>query len=160
MDDGIEVDTTRTIDVSGRTAAVAYGSSMTLELVPFATATVTLNETISVSPTFVIGEVTSVRFEGDRFRASQKGVAAADWLTVSPEGYGTLDVKVTLETDDGAVVHAAYSGRLHFDTMTAYATPQFHTGDERYLWMNKAQFVAKGTFPEAGTLIYEMYELR
>ncbi|TVR28260.1 MAG: DUF3237 domain-containing protein [Ilumatobacter sp.] len=133
---------------------------MSLELVPLCTATVSLAETISVSPSFVIGEVTAARFEGERFTASMKGSAAADWLTVSPEGYGTLDVKVTVETDDGAIVHAAYSGRLHFESMTAYATPKFHTGDERYLWMNRIQAVAKGVFTEPGTLVYEMYELR
>jgi hypothetical protein len=133
---------------------------MTLELVPLCTATVSLAETLAVSPSFVIGEVTAARIDGERFSGSMKGNAAADWLTVSPEGYGTLDVKITIETDDGAVVHAAYSGRLHFDTMTAYATPKFHTGDERYAWMNRIQAVAKGTFTEPGTLVYEMYELR
>jgi hypothetical protein len=82
---------------------------------------------------------------------------------VAPEGYGILDVKVTLETDDGAIVHATYSGRLQFDTLTVYATPLFHTGDERYAWMNRIQAVSKGTFPDApdmSTLVYEMYELR
>ncbi len=69
-------------------------------------------------------------------------------------------MKVTVETDDGAVIHATYTGRLQFDTMTVYATPLFHTGDERYAWLNRIQAVAKGTFTPEGTLIYEMYELR
>ena len=99
-------------------------------------------------------------FEGERLKGSMKGNAAADWLKVSPEGYGTLDVKITLETDDGAIIHATYSGRLLFDTMTVYAAPLFHTGDERYVWLNRIQVVAKGTFTEAGTLVYEMFELR
>lgn len=133
---------------------------MALELVPLCTTTVTLAETISVSPSFVIGEVTGARFEGDRLSGSLRGNASADWLTVSPEGYGTLDVKVTFETDDGALVHATYSGRLQFDTMTVYAAPLFHTGDERYQWLNRIQAVAKGSFPQPGTLVYEMYELR
>jgi hypothetical protein len=136
---------------------------MTLELVPLCTMTVSLAPTIAVSPSLVIGEVTAVRAEGERFRATQKGNAAADWMRVAPEGYGILDVKVTLETDDGAIVHATYSGRLQFDTLTVYATPLFHTGDERYAWMNRIQAVSKGTFPDApdmSTLVYEMYELR
>ncbi|HQY15254.1 MAG: DUF3237 domain-containing protein [Actinobacteria bacterium] len=133
---------------------------MTLELIPLCTATVSLAETINVSSTFLIGEVTGIRLEGERLHASMKGHAAADWLRVSPEGYGTLDVKVTVETDDGAVIHATYTGRLQFDTMTVYATPLFHTGDERYAWLNRIQAVAKGTFTPEGTLIYEMYELR
>ena len=133
---------------------------MALELIPLCTATVTLAETIMVSDSFVIGEVTAIRLEGDRIHASMKGHAAADWLQISPAGYGTLDVKVTVETDDGALIHAKYTGRLQLDTMTVYATPLFHTGDDRYAWLNRIQAVAKGTFPAAETLIYEMYELR
>jgi hypothetical protein len=133
---------------------------MTLDLVPLCTADVSLADTITVSDTMVIGEVTNVTIEGERLNATLLGNAAADWLKVSPDGYGTLDVKVTLQTDDGAIVHATYSGRLLFDTMTVYATPLFHTGDERYGWLNRIQAVAKGHFPEPNRLIYEMYELR
>jgi len=132
---------------------------MTLELVPLCTATVELAEAISVSPTLIIGEVTGVRVEGERINAAMKGRAAADWLRVSPDGYGTIDVRMTLETDDGAAVFVSYSGRLDFTTMTAYATPQFDTGDERYAWLTRIQAVAKGVFGGAG-LVYEMYELR
>ncbi len=133
---------------------------MSLELIPLCTVTVSLAATINVSPTLVIGEVTGARFEGDRLNGSMKGNAAADWLRISPEGYGTLDVKITMETYDGALVHATYSGRLQFDTMAVYATPLFHTGDERYGWLNRIQAVAKGAFQPDGTLVYEMYELR
>jgi hypothetical protein len=131
---------------------------MTLELVPLCTATVELAEAISVSPTLIIGEVTGVVVEGERISATMTGRAAADWLHVSPDGYGTIDVRMTLETHDGAVVFVSYSGRLDFATMTAYATPQFHTSDERYAWLNRVQAVAKGVFGGAG-LVYEMYEL-
>jgi hypothetical protein len=133
---------------------------MALELVPLCTLTVNLAPTINVSPSLVIGEVTGARAEGERLSGSLKGAAAADWLQVSPDGYGTLDVKATLETDDGAIVHATYSGRLLFDTMTVYAAPLFHTGDERYAWLNRIQAVSKGAFQPDGTLIYDVYELR
>lgn len=133
---------------------------MSLELVPLFNCTVTLAPTITISSALVIGEVTAAVIEGDRVKGRMKGNAAADWLRVSPEGYGTLDVKVTYETDDGALIHATYSGRLQFDTMTVYAAPLFHTGDKRYAWMNRIQGAAKGTFQPDGTLVYEMYELR
>ena len=133
---------------------------MSLELVPLCTATVTLAETITVSPELVIGEVTGLRMEGERLDASLKGNAAADWLRVSPAGFGTLDVKATVETHDGAIVHATYSGRLLFETMTVYAAPLFHTGDDRYDWINRIQAVAKGSFESPSTLVYEMFELR
>ncbi len=133
---------------------------MTLELVPLCIATVSLAETFSVSPTLAIGEVTGLRMEGERIHADLKGNAAADWIKISPEGYGTLDVKATVETDDGAIIHMTYSGRMLFDTMTVYAAPLYHTGDERYAWINRIQAAAKGTFSEDGTLVYEIHELR
>ncbi|MEY4174910.1 MAG: hypothetical protein RI900_2075 [Actinomycetota bacterium] len=133
---------------------------MSLELIPLFTCTVSLAAPIPVSPTLMVGEVTGAVVEGDRIKARLKGNAAADWLRPTAEGYGTLDVKITYETDDGAVIHATYSGRLQFDTMTVYAAPLFHTGDERYAWMNRIQAVAKGAFQPDGTLVYEMYELR
>lgn len=133
---------------------------MSLELVPLFTCTVTLAPTITISSSLLIGEVTGAVIEGERVNGRMKGNAAADWLRPSAEGYGTLDVKITYETDDGALIHATYSGRLQFDTMLVYAAPLFHTGDERYTWLNRIQAVAKGTFQPDGTLIYEMYELR
>jgi len=133
---------------------------MSLELVPLCTATLTLAAPINVSSTLLVGELLGMAIEGERIRASLKGHAGADWLQVSPEGYGTLDVKVTLETDDNAIIHATYSGRILFDTRVVYSTPLFHTGDERYKWINRIQAVAKGTFTARDTLVYEMYELR
>jgi hypothetical protein len=132
---------------------------MTIELIPLFTCTVSLAPTINISPSLVIGEVTGATIVGERVNGTMKGHAAADWLKVSPEGYGTLDVKITYETDDGALIHATYSGRLQFDTMAVYAAPLFHTGDERYTWINRIQAVAKGQFQPDGTLVYEMYEL-
>lgn len=133
---------------------------MALELIPLGTMRVALAPTITVSSSLVVGEVVAADLTGDRITASLKGNAAADWLKISPEGYGTLDVKVTLETDDGAIVHATYSGRLQFDTGLVYAAPLFHTGDERYAWLNRIQAVSKGTFEDQQTLVYEIYELR
>jgi hypothetical protein len=133
---------------------------MALELVPLGTMRVALAPTITVSSSLVIGEVVGAELVGDRVTATLKGNAAADWLQVSPEGYGTLDVKVTLETPDGALIHATYSGRLQFDTGLVYAAPLFHAGDDRYTWLNRIQAVSKGTFEDPQTLVYEIYELR
>lgn len=138
---------------------------MTIELVPLCTATVSLADPILLpgAPfgSRVIGEVTAMEVEGERLKAHQRGAAAADWLVMSPDGtLGLVDVRVTLETEDGAVIFASYRGRLDLTTMTVYTAPLFETGDERYGWLNSIQAVAKGTFPEPGRLVYEMYELR
>jgi hypothetical protein len=140
---------------------------MTIELVPLMTATINLREPIMLpntpSGTRIIVEVASASFEGERIKGKQKGVAAADWLTVGPEGTGTLDVRATLETDDGALIYSFYRGRLDVSqpvgSVPIYAAPLYETGDERYAWINKIQAVAKGT-TDGQLLEYEIYELK
>ena len=124
--------------------------------------------TVGATPTGtrLVIEVSDAKFEGDRLNAHQKGAAAADWLTVSPDGQvGTLDVRCTMETDDGAIVFFHYSGRSDFSkgpgTAPIYTAPQCDTGDERYAWLNKVQAVAKGRIaPDMSWIEYEVYELR
>jgi hypothetical protein len=140
--------------------------AMTLELIPLATMVVELADPIVLPNTpagmRVIVEVKSFTVEGERLRGTNKGTAAADWLTIGPDGTGTLDVRATMETDDGALIFAYYQGRRDFsEGMEAplYTAPKFETGDERYAWLNKIQAVAKGELVES-TLTYEIYELR
>jgi hypothetical protein len=140
---------------------------MTIELVPLMNATINLREPFLLpntpSGTRLIVEVASATFEGERIRGKQKGVAAADWLTVGPDGTGTLDVRATLETDDGALIYSFYRGRLDVSqplgSAPIYAAPLYETGDERYAWINKIQAVGKGT-TDGQILEYEIYELR
>jgi hypothetical protein len=140
---------------------------VTIELVPLCTATINLREPFMLpntpSGTRLIVEVASATFEGERIRGKQKGMAAADWLTVGPDGTGTLDVRATLETDDGALIYSFYRGRLDASqpvgSAPIYAAPLYETGDERYAWLNKIQAVAKGK-TDGQILEYEIYELR
>ncbi|MCZ7535676.1 MAG: DUF3237 domain-containing protein [Acidimicrobiia bacterium] len=138
-----------------------------LELVPLARASVEL-ATPFVLPdtpagTLMIFEVTDAVFEGERLRGRMVGRAAADWLRVSSGGVGTLDVRCTIETHDGALVYVAYSGRINTlaEQVFVYGTPQFNTGDERYAWLNAIQCVYKGVGSADTThLDYDCYELR
>jgi hypothetical protein len=141
---------------------------MTLELVPLCTAVVTLAPPIVIPGTplgtRLIGEVTGLDVQGERIKAHLKGAAAADWLLSSPDGtLGTVDVRITWETDDGAVIYVRYGGRLDMSVFpgVAYVAPLFDTGDERYAWLTRIQAVAKGEFSQDMlTLTYEMYEVR
>jgi len=112
-----------------------------------------------------IFEASNGRFEGDRLHASQKGSASGDWLLVGPDGTGTLDVRLTLETDDGALIFVQYNGKVDLSVgagkAPVYVAPRFETGDSRYAWLNKLQAVGKGVAPEDLSRIdYEIYELR
>ena len=138
---------------------------MTIELIPLGTADVGISPIMMPGGplgTRVTVEITSVDYRGERLRAKLKGAAAADWAVVSPAGIGFMDVRLTLETDDGALIYVSYNGRVDLshglEGATAYTTPRFETGDERYAWLNKIQAVAKGVI-NAGVLRYELYEL-
>src|SRR5688500_14934894 len=48
---------------------------------------------------------------GDRLKGSFVG-AGADWLLASPDGFGRLDVRATLQTVDGAFIYFQYFGLL------------------------------------------------
>jgi hypothetical protein len=140
---------------------------MTIELVPLCTASITLAEPLFVPDTplgtRVIAECRSFDVTGERITAHLKGSAAADWLTIDARLQGTIDVRALLETDDGAPIFVTYRGRLDLaggpGAAPSYAAPLFDTGDERYLWLNRIQAIAKGTVSADGaTLVYDMYE--
>lgn len=137
-----------------------------LELVPLCEVVIEVGETITLENTptgdLMVGEITASTWQGDRLRAHQRGRAAADWLDVAADGTAQIDVRLTLETHDGALLFVSYGGRTHLDTGSAYATPTFRTGDPRYAWLNAVQAIAKGVFiQEEMKLHYPMvYELR
>jgi len=111
--------------------------------------------------TRVIAEVVSARFEGARLNARLKGNAAADWLVLSPDGrVGLMDVRLAIETDDGAVIYLQYNGRSlnSAGRSEIRVAPRFETGDTRYAWLNEAIAVGKGVFnPSTGHLAYVFY---
>ena len=142
---------------------------MALNLEPLCTVHVQLKPPIEVgtgpSGTRVIFEAASGTFKGDRLSGELEGVLTGDWLIVGPEGTGTLDVRGTIRTDDGAVVLMQYNGRADVTNglnppIIAYVAPRFETGDERYAWLNRIQAVGKGTVHEDLSLDYEWYEVR
>ena len=142
---------------------------MSIELVPLCTINAGLAAPFMLpetpAGTRVIVEVESFEVTGERFSGHLKGHAAADWLTLDSRLQGTVDVRALVETDDGALVFLTYGGRLDLSggpgTAPVYSAPRFETGDERYLWLNKIQAIAKGETSEDGhTLVYEVYEAR
>ena len=134
---------------------------MPLELQPLCIAEAELAEpiTIGAGPAGLrlVYEVLEASFTGDRLRGHLKGRAAADWVTLSGS-VATLDVRLTVETDDGALVFIQYRGRIAGGG-SIYVAPLFETGDERYSWLNGIQAVGKGQL-EGNRLRYEWYEVR
>ena len=116
--------------------------------------------------TRLIIEVLSLRLAGEHLCATMKGRTAADWLILSPDGRtGTLDVRCTLETDDGALIFMHYGGRMRRATATdgahlIHVAPRFDTGDKRYDWLNAIQAIGKAVHPVGSqSLHYTFYEV-
>lgn len=118
--------------------------------------------------------VTGGRAEGDRISGDLVG-GGGDWLLVGPDGWGRLDVRGQIQTDDGAVIYLSYTGVLQltetvmaavasgtigteYDDQYFRSTPRLETGDERYAWVNQTLFVGRGKIIPGG-VEYEVYRV-
>lgn len=110
-----------------------------------------------------VATVTSGTFVGPTINASlAPDVAAGDWLTIHKDGAFSLDVRVSLKTDDGADIFLTYTGigtRAEDGSMAIRTAPRFETGDERYAWLNTIFTVALGSTTEDG-VTYDIYAVR
>jgi hypothetical protein len=109
--------------------------------------------------TRVIAPIASGQFEGPRLRGKVLP-ASGDWTLLRADGVLELDLKVTLGTDDGALIHMRSFGLRHgppdviaaigrgekVDPSTYYfrTTPRFETGHPKYAFLNRLLAVASG----------------
>lgn len=110
--------------------------------------------------TRTIVQVTGGRFEGPRLKASVQ-TPAGDWITNRPDGSYRLDVRLTLKTDDGALILLTYNGigQTTDKGASLRIAPLFETGDPRYVWLTRLQAVGVGE--RAGAAVtYDMYALK
>jgi len=110
--------------------------------------------------TRTIVQILGGRFDGPRLKASVQ-VPAGDWITNRADGSYKLDVRLTLKTDDGALILVTYNGIGQTTAAGASlrAAPLFETGDARYAWLTKLQAVAVGE--RVGTDVkYNVYALK
>src|SRR5579872_1672817 len=110
--------------------------------------------------TRTIVQIVGGRFEGPRVKASIQ-TPAGDWITNRADGSYRLDVRLTLKTDDGALILVTYNG-IGQTTATGAslrAAPLFETGDSRYTWLTRLQAVAVGE-RNGRTVVYDVYALK
>jgi hypothetical protein len=118
---------------------------------------VSLGET--PSGTRKIVNVTGGTFKGDRL----EGVVlpgGGDWALTRGDNVLLLDVRLTLQTNDGALIYCRYEGMRHgpAEVMARLASgekvdpaqmyfriqPRFETADSRYAWLNGILAVGMG----------------
>ena len=105
-----------------------------------------------------IAPVTGGTFGGPRLRGTVHD-GGADWIT-QVSGHASLDVRITLETDDGAIIYMTYKGMVVSGDDGLYwrVTPSFTTSSEQYDWLNHRVFVGKSKQVE-GKVAYDIFEI-
>jgi len=118
--------------------------------------------------------VTSGEVFGPKLRGSFRPVGG-DWLLIRPDGIGVLDVRATMELDDGALVYTTYGGVAELGP-NGYAqfmqgkppvsadlkiVPRYHTSHADYIWLNRLQCVGIGVVDiEHLRVSYDIYAIR
>jgi hypothetical protein len=103
-------------------------------------------------------EVSGGEVAGDRLRG--KILSGGEWALIGPDGFLRVDVRLQVETHDGAFIYVQYLGLLEvnekvqaalgngtgteFEDQYFYTNPRMETGDERYAWVNTTFFVGQG----------------
>jgi hypothetical protein len=118
--------------------------------------------------------VSGGRFEGERVRGVILPHAGSDWLLERADGSFQQDVRLTLATDDGALVLMSYRGvrRGSAEVSARLArgeavgpseyylrtAPFFETSAPKYLWLNTIVSVGLGERLPNGAA-YEVFEV-
>ncbi len=140
---------------------------LAIELVSLGKLTVKTGKTVfmpgTAAGTRLVIDFAEVAIDGPRLQAKKAAVAGGDWLTIGPDNVATLDIRILVETQDGASILIHGLGRTDSAKFTSgapcYFTPLFETSDSRYAWLNKIQAVAKGQ-SQGDTVVFELYEVR
>ena len=120
-----------------------------------------------------IGLVAGGTFEGPKLKGTVLP-GGADWIIGRPDGVTTLDVRIVLQTDDGAAIGLQYRGLRHgpagvmakvnsgqwVDPSEYYfrTAITFETSAPKYAWLNKVFSIGTGSRPPEGP-VYEIFEV-
>jgi len=121
-----------------------------------------------------IREVLRGEVNGSRIRG-RVGSGGADWVLVGPDGWGRLDVRLTIHTHDDAHLYVQYFGVIEYTDAALAANagrrssdygehyfrtaPRLETGDPRYDWVNRTLFVAEGRLHPGPVVEYRVHRL-
>jgi hypothetical protein len=98
--------------------------------------------------------------EGPNIRGTIKPVGA-DWFVLRSDGVGELDVRATIETDDGELIYVSYKGLADMGAAEPkiITNPVFRTASEKYSWLNSVFAVGIGA-PGENKVSYSVYRIK
>jgi len=105
-----------------------------------------------------IAPVTGGTFGGPRLQGTVRD-GGADWIT-QVAGHSSLDVRITLDTDDGDIIYMTYTGVVHRADSGLYwrVRPIFQTASEKYNWLNHIVCIGKSK-QISGKVAYDVFEI-
>jgi len=98
--------------------------------------------------------ITGGSFEGDRLRGKVLP-GGDDWTIKRPAGVMDLDLRITLETDDGALVYMTFEGIRDDGAPGApyfRTVPRFETAEAKYSFLNRLLAVGTGEIRADGVV--------
>jgi len=103
-----------------------------------------------------IAPVTGGTFAGPNIKGTVHP-GGADWIT-QVAGHSSLDVRITLETDDGALIYMSYTGVVNRGDSGLYwrVRPIFQTASEKYDWLNHVVCIGKNK-QVPGKVAYDIF---
>jgi len=122
----------------------------------------------------IVFYIASGEIHGPRINAKIRG-EGGDWMLVRHDGVGVADVRITYETDDGALLLSRYYGifdlgpggyeralRNEYDPVPPLVlAPQFVTSDPKWLWLTRLQCLAVGRVTMADLIVrFDLYAIR
>lgn len=102
---------------------------------------------------------------------------SGDWGLVIDSATFKIDSRLTIETDDGALIYVSYSGYSYAPAKVAAligagrggelspadyyfrTSVSFETGTPRYAWLNHLVAVGVGSFPAGGKVVFRVYAI-
>ena len=116
-----------------------------------------------------IGVVREGSFNGPRLKGRLLP-GGGDWALTRPDGVMELNVRVTLETDDGALIFMTYRGYLIHGAADSdpasqeveyfVVTPYFETSAAQYAWLQRVITIGMGGSTPEGGVGYRIYAVR
>src|SRR5215467_11733900 len=109
--------------------------------------------------TMIPTAVTGGWFDGPKLKG-RLVPPGGDWMIRRPDGSLAIDLRATMQTDDGAKILFAYRGVAYSPKGGPFylrITPVFETSAERYLWLNNIVSVGVSKRPAASG--YRVYQI-
>jgi len=118
--------------------------------------------------------VTGGTFEGPRLKGEVLP-GGGEWLLVRSDGVGELDTRITLQTDDGALIYETFRGyltrvaellprwmageQIPNEEYYFVITPHFETSAAQYAWLQQVVTIGMGSLIPGG-VSFQVYAVR